>query len=192
MVGKSFPCTLGFAATYNNKDGFVTAGHCFDGLTDGGNSAGADAQHPDGGSKIGDLEKEITVSRPASTRCDCAFVEASGISDKTYGISTEASSVGSSTTDKSIKASLGQSDTVSSGVITDNSRTVTSYYYRLLGVVETDITVIDGDSGSPVFNSSGSELLGFMVAKNPDDSTGSVYVKADKFTTYLSGLTWGF
>ena len=44
----------------------------------------------------------------------------------------------------------------------------------------------------PVFNSSGSELLGFMVAKNPDDSTGSVYVKADKFTTYLSGLTWGF
>ncbi len=193
MNNKNFPCTLGFKATYNGKNGFVTAGHCFDGETGGGNSVGNDTYHPENGSHIGDLEEEIIVSRPPSTRCDCAFVEASGISNETYGISTSATSTGTSPTDKTIKASLGQSNTVTSGVITDNSRTVSSTDYRLLGVVETDIAVISGDSGSPVFSSDGSEFLGIMVAKNPDDpSNGSVYVRADKFTTYLSGLTWGF
>jgi len=193
MQGKNFPCTLGFAASFNGKDGFVTAGHCFDELADGGNPSGADAKHPENGSKIGDLEKELTVSRPASTRCDCAFVEASGVSDETFGISTDASSIGTSSLFRSIKASLGQSDSTPTGIITDASRTITTSSYRLLGLVETNIGVNNGDSGSPVFNSSGSQLLGFMVSKDPSDPTGSsLYVRADKFTTYFSGLTWDF
>ena len=196
MQGKDFPCTLGFAATYNDESGFVTAGHCFDGL-----EVGTNAYH--NGAHIGDLVRELATSSTSGNRCDCAFVvsaDSYDVSDRTYGLSRSASTTGTSTDDKLIVASLSNSNTNRYGIIKDSSISyspardypnslprIGDYYYKY--AVLTDIDVIRGDSGSPVFGDNGRELLGFMVSQIGGDS---IYVKHEKFTQYFRGLTWDF
>lgn len=193
MTGKDFPCTLGFAATYNNEAGFITAGHCFDGLTGGGSPNGANAVHPQSGSDhIGDLVVELATNAPSYpyTFCDCAFVEGTvSISGDTFGMA-DASSTGSTVKYKAVKASLSQSG-IKSGQITDTYAHInTPQGYYLIGVAIASISVQGGDSGAAIFSSDGSELIGFAVAGLGGNHVA--YVKHDKVTQYFSGLQWDF
>ena len=186
MAGKIFPCSLGFAATYNGNEGFITAGHCFGGL-----SAGADAKHPENGSKIGDLVSEL-YGPNTYVYCDCAFVDSDWNdipNGETYGMG-DASSTGSTFTGKSVKSSLSQS-----GIETGSVQHHYVHLYipsdgkYLIGVARTNVNIQSGDSGAGVFSDDGSELLGIMVAKT---GSQSYYVKHDKVTSNFSGLSWDF
>ena len=186
MTGKTFPCSLGFAATYGGDEGFITAGHCFASL-----SVGTDAKHPETGSHIGDLVEEL-YGPNTYVYCDCAFVESDWNdipNGETYGMA-DASSTGSTFTGKSVKSSLSQS-----GIETGSVQHHYVHLYipsdskYLIGVARTDVSVQGGDSGAGVFSDDGSELLGIMVAKT---GSQSYYVKHDKITDNFSGLAWDF
>ncbi len=186
MPGKTFPCSVGFAATYDGDAGFITAGHCFAAL-----AVGTDAEHPQNGSRIGDLVEEL-YSPGTYVYCDCAFVDSlSGdIPDgETYGMA-DASSTGSTFTGKSVKSSLSQSG-IENGEVTNHyvHLYIPSDSKYLIGVVRTDVSVQGGDSGAGVFSDDGSELLGIMVAQT---GSYSYYVKHDKITDNFTGLTWDF
>ena len=195
-----FSCTLGFAATYQDNPGFVTAGHCFD-----GSRVGTNVYHS--GAYIGDLVRETATTSTSGSRCDCAFVRSTSnfdVSDKTFGITNDADRAGTTTKNKQIKASLGgNTNDVKMGIILDVNRSFSvdeegtngnDYIYKYVAV--TNISVKSGDSGSPVFGQNGQELLGFMVSalKGTDDNPQqrSIYVKHEKFTTYYRGLEWDF
>ena len=185
MTGKDFPCTLGFAATWNDESGFITAGHCFASL-----STGADSSHPENGGKIGDMVDEL-YGPNTYLYCDCAFVEGTqSISGNTYGLG-DATTTGSSSVNKAIKSSTSQSGVTAGNIDATYVHLSTSDGRYWIGVVRTDMSAQDGDSGAGVFSSNGDELLGILVAAT-ESGTWSWYVKHDKVTQYFSGLDWDF
>lgn len=101
----------------------------------------------------------------------------------------DATTTGSTTMDKSVKASLSQSE-IESGTVLDTSTNVNKGGYYYIGVAKASYYSQSGDSGGAVFSSDGSELLGFTVAKTLQND--AFYVKHDKVTTWFSGLTWDF
>ena len=148
---------------------------------------------------VGDLVRELATTSSNGLRCDCAFVASTSnyiASDSTYGLQ-DATRTGSSTDGKQIVMSLDRNNPNEKyGVILDSNRSYNErdsgfyrspYLYKY--VVVTNIDVVSGESGTPVFGDNGRELLGFAVSRH---SEGSIYVKHEKFTQYFRGLTWDF
>ena len=182
----SGPCSVGFAATYNGDDGFVTAGHCADGLAGG---SGDDVEQPDGGVDVGDVEKELWYN---NSRCDCAFISVTragwSVDDGVYDISTDPNTTANPFVGMTIKMSGQGSEDVTDGEVTDTSETVNyaggiTIKYLVVG----DYDSTGGDSGAPI--ASGSSLVGIHSGAGGGDH---YFTNHSKFTTYFSGLSWGF
>ena len=161
-------CTLGFKATRNSDGapGFVTAGHCEDGLT------GHSVLQPHTGSSIGTASTEVYSN---GSDCDCGWVKLnSGVS-----ISDAIFNTGSSTyTPTSLTAQSGQTagtlikqsglaSGIQTGSVTMNDVSITNTDgITILHVVKDSMTVRCTDSGAPVTNSAGTSLFGLVVAGN--------------------------
>lgn len=174
-------CSTGFAATYQGKSGFLTAGHCDVG------DAGNDAQQPQNGSVIGTIEKETFWG---NTRCDCGFISVTGsMDDGIFGLS-DPNTTGSPFNGMSVTMS-GVTSGISSGTVTDSDYDV---YYTDEGIwfreaVKTNYGSDGGDSGAPVI--SGSSLVGIQSGKVVGSSI-SFFTNVNNVGIYFSGLTWDF
>lgn len=171
-------CTVGFAATYQGKSGFITAGHCVDGKT------GEDIKQPIRGNVVGEVRREVYHGY---TRCDCAFISVNiPMDDGIFGL-IDPSATSNPFTGMYVKKS-GVATGVTSGSVVDDSVNIAysdGTYVR--NVVKATYNSDRGDSGSPVM--SGSSLVGIHSAAN----TSAAYFSNQKYVfTYFGGLSWGF
>lgn len=165
VSGSPISCTLGFQAIRNGVDGFVTAGHCADGL-----AVGSDVFQPVGGSAKGDL---VVESFANNSPCDCAFVSnrtSSPMDNAIFQSSTSTYTPISTTSaadqagDQVKKSGVRTGNTL--GTVTDTSVTITYEGNQITNLVNSTMFVNCGDSGAPVTNGFGSSLYGVVVAKN--------------------------
>lgn len=182
------PCTVGFKATYNGDSGFVTAGHCADGNT------GDDVGQSSLSNVVGEVRKE-TFYQGSSTYCDCAFVETTTTVDSDiFGISSSYQPDHTHTVKKYdwVKMS-GQVSGIKTGYVTNWSDSVymsnLSTWVRHVATATYSST--EGDSGAPVLQAYESDP-GFTGINVAFSTSESAFVKHYKFTSYFSGLQWGF
>ena len=177
-------CTLGFKAKYNNKIGFVTAGHC-----NGGSSSGTVGQ-PNWwyGDHIGDVKKNTYAM---NTKFDGMFVEADeSISDKIYN-NNDVNSLGYS--------SYGDGVTMEGfvtkgkfGVVISSSYNTWTYPQGAPPVYLKDMVVATydgepGDSGAPVWGYTPSK--NFHGIHHGGNDYFSIFSKQ---SNAFSGLSWIF
>ena len=176
-------CSLGFKATSGSMNGFVTAGHC-----NGGSSSGSIGQ-PNWVwyDNIGTVKDN---SLDSYTYFDGMFVESDEtISDKIYN-NIDVNVAGNASYLDAVIAEGWKTKGVS-GVITTSSLTVT-----IEGNVHRDHalmnkSVIDGDSGGPVYQYlPTTEFVGIISAT--DGATYTVISKQQNVGSELSGVAWDF
>ncbi len=179
-------CTVGFRAKMNNKNGYVTAGHCLKGHSEGT------------GINTGTIKK-IRVNNTL----DAAFVETYASytptntlnytlgSTKTINVTnsnpffTTGTPVGKA--GRTTGARLGKITNLNwSGSLRDFENDGASIYHT--GLIETDIYNKEGDSGAPVvlysFSSTSGDLLGIGIGGLNGGNTTFV----NKISTITSGL----
>ena len=166
--------TLGFAADRNGVDGFVITAH----QTSGGNSFINGGTVKQGRANVG------VVKDGQYDHCDCAFVENNSnksTDDKIWTSSYGRFTINSyaTSTDHTqgtfLRISGVSSDVQSGSILTDPAT----------NFVSTDISMSDGDSGSPVYAGSGSsgKLYGLMWGST---DSGSYYTMYSAIDSYLS------
>lgn len=183
-------CTVGLKATYDEQEGFVTAGHCADGST------GDDVGQPFLSRVIGTVIKETFDKRNEYEYCDCAFVASPvsvankvlGLNDRYYPDHTHTVS------DNDWVKMYGAVNGKKIGYVTDWNGDVylQDHQTRLRHVAIATYSSTYGDSGAPVIEAY-SDDPGFAGINVAHSSSGkSVFVKHYKFTSYFSGLSWDF
>ena len=177
------PCTLGFKASYNGMDGFVTAGHC-----NGGSQSGTVAQPTWWYSNhIGDVKKN-TFSN--GTDFDGMFVEADEtISDKIYN-NNDVNSLGYSSYLDGVTME-GHVTKGEFGVVIDPSWDGCTYpsgsCVWLIDMAYTTYDGSGGDSGAPVWGAIPTKNFhGIHHGGNGNESIFSKQYNA------FSGLSWDF
>lgn len=194
-VNDGLPCTVGFAATYSSKTGFVTAGHC----VDGGGSTTEIEQPTASTIDIGNVVSEKYAAFTTMS-CDCAFIEEThanrSMSDKVFGMVDPATTanpfVGMQVTMSGGKSALRTAFVNGIGI-------TRSLDLDFNGVFDTFITDTarapylsqSGDSGSPVM--SGNSLIGIHFSGVDSLQSGDrFFIKSNTISSTFSGLTWGF
>ena len=194
-VDDGLPCTVGFKATYNNKIGFVTAGHC---VNEGDTST--EIEQPT--SSTTDIANVISETyNPYSTMtCDCAFIEETHINrsmDDGVFENYDPGATANPFKNMYVTMSGGKSE-LRSEYVSESSYTL-SLDLNSNGWFDTYITNVAvapylsqaGDSGSPVM--SGNSLVGIHIGGTGNLDIGDRYfVKASTITSEFSGLEWGF
>ncbi len=184
-------CTVGFKATFDGDTGFMTAGHCVDGMI----GSSATINQPDHDSTdIGNVEGEYYYH---GTDCDCGFVSelVSGRSmdDGVYG-NYDPSGTANPFVNMSVKLSGAYSEIESGSVDHINTNAWVdedgdgdgdSFIYEL---ILADYGQEFGDSGGPIM--SGNSLVGLHTAGDGEDI--AVFTKHNQFTEHFSGMSWGF
>lgn len=180
-------CTEGFKATYNGKNGFVTAGHCANGQT------ATNVGQATTSRIIGTVEKETYDLGSQSEDCDCAFIASTvTVASEVFGISSTyyPHSTGTAGINDYVKLS-GKNSAITTGTVslTNQSITVTDGT-KLTGVTIASYSSTFGDSGGPVMDafSASPRFLGTNVAFQ---SGNSAYVTYLKFQSNFSGISWG-
>lgn len=187
-------CTLGFKATRNSDNalGFVTAGHCENGLA--GNTV-TQALRVDGGSAIGTASTQVFSN---GSDCDCGWVKLNAgitISDAIYLSSTSTYTPTSLTPQYSQTAGTltqisGAASYIVTGSVTSNDVMLTydgtglTIYHLVTGTG----MITHGDSGAPVTNISGTSLFGVLSAVNPNNANQNYWSPENRAATDL-GVT---
>ncbi len=164
VVGKGFPCTLGFEAKRSGVYGFVDAGHC-----DAGLPTGTNVQQPSGGSIAAHT---VVNTFSGTTSCDCSFYSNSSrkISDAIFQSSTSTYTPvgwtpGSNQGGQQVKKS-GVTTGNTIGTVTNTSVTRTYSGVTVTNLVQASLNADCGDSGSPVTDGFGGSLYGVLVSKD--------------------------
>lgn len=180
-------CTEGFKATYNGKNGFVTAGHCANGQT------GTNVGQAITSRTIGTVEKETYDLGSQTEDCDCAFIASTvTVASEVFGISSTyyPHSTGTAVSSDYVKLS-GKNSGITTGTVslTNQNITVTDGT-KLTGVTIASYSSTYGDSGGPVMDafSASPRFLGTNVAFQ---SGNSAYVTYLKVQSNFSGISWG-
>lgn len=187
-------CTTGFKATYNGKDGFVTAGHCANDQT-GKNVGQATISNV-----IGTVEKETFDSGTTNEDCDCAFIAStSAVAKSIYGISSTyyPHSARLAAMNDYVKLS-GKNSGITTGQVISTTSTIdvtddATGIVTTVTAVKASYSSTNGDSGGPVMDafSASPSFLGTNIAFNA--SLGqSAYIKYTKFESNFTGISWGF
>jgi hypothetical protein len=182
-------CSMGFKASYDDKDGFVSAGHCLETRGATGNDVGNPSAS--GSDLLGTVHAN---AMDYYTWCDCLFVDSSETtSGKIY------SNIDPSGTyypaDEDWVLMEGFATQGSSGQIEDTYKSVWvespwGYWYYLQGAVDTNYSGSSGDSGGPVYETGSNDFAGIHSAH--DSTTGkSLYVPYYRITNAFSGLSLG-
>ncbi len=184
-------CTTGFKATYGGQTGFITAGHCADGLED------EDVGQAYLSNIIGTVVDEFYTAGSQYVYCDCAFIESSvSVASEIFGISASYYPDHTETMfdDDYVKQS-GYKSGVRTGQVVSWSTSVTLSD----GTVKRHVSTANfygqpGDSGSPIMEAFSSDpaFTGAMSGGSLSDPYDVHYVKYYKFESYFSGISWGF
>ena len=181
-------CTIGMRATYDNNEGYVTAGHCAD--DEENNAVGQDSIN----SEAGTVLRETYDDDVQWETCDCAFIEIeSGDRDmdpEVYWQSYYPTSAAHASLDDYVKI-YGKSG-ITYGYVTDTCENVVIPGSSTLWcLVIVDNAAQGGDSGAYVAQTFDStpEFHGINVANSQLESA---YVKHTQFTINFPGLTWDF
>lgn len=178
-------CSLGFKATYDGDDGFITAGHC-----NGGSSSGTVGQ-PDyvWWDHIGTVTDN---SYDSVFYFDGMFVHADDgetISDKIYN-NVDANTAGYASYLDGVTLE-GRTTQGVSGVITASSVNQLVQGHWHLDHAMTNAVALTGDSGGPAYEYSPS--LGFVgIISAGDQSTWTIISKQQNAGSEFSGITWDF
>jgi len=184
-------CTVTFAATYDSNSGFVSAGHCVDGL--GNHDVN---QGPASSKDLGNIEEE-TFSTSGTFACDCAFISEThasrSMSDRVFDM-IDPVTTASPFVNMDVTMSGGKSDLENGDV----SNIDDDWDVDLTGNGTPDITITntiiadyasqDTDSGSPIM--SGNSLIGMHIGI--DDNGDRRFIKTSIIESEFSGLSWDF
>ncbi len=181
-------CSVGYRATFNSEEGFITAGHCTSGNT------GVDVGNPTGWwwDKVGEVTHN---SFAAYTWCDCAFVKATdeSISSKIFDNITL-----SGTKFPDMYSWIHQEGFVTQGAIggiTDNYVVKQIEGVWVYGIVETTAYAIGGDSGGTVYEetwgSGTPKFMGIITAGPSNGGSPSYYTPYYSIENEFSGITFG-
>ena len=193
LVGESTPCTVGFAAEFNNEVGFVTAGHCLVDRID------EDVVQPSGDPTVIGTAFDTLFATSGNIQCDCGFVEIDEdeveMSDNIFGTANP-NSVYTDSNDNivnigsRVKMSGGLSG-VQEGFVTDLnwSQPAAPFSSVVLNLVQTTYSSQGGDSGSPVLESNTNKLAGIHSGS---DSTRAYFVPESIVSANMIGLNWLF
>ncbi len=178
-------CSLGFKASYDGDDGFITAGHC-----NNGSSSGTVGQ-PDyvWWDHIGTVTDN---SYDSAFYFDGMFVHADDgetISDKIYN-NVDANTAGYATYLDGV-ALEGRTTQGVSGVVTASSVNQLVQGKWHLDHAMTNAIALKGDSGGPAYEYVPS--LGFVgIISAGDQSTWTIISKQQNAASEFSGITWDF
>lgn len=184
-------CSMGFRASYDNKTGFVTAGHCNSGNIGG---TGDDVGQPTGffWDKIGTVHANAFVN---NTWCDCMFVDTTETISSDVFSNVALNNVLYPSIDDYIYAE-GRTTQGEGGQITDTYQHFTVEFmgdnYTIKGAVQIDFTSAGGDSGGPVYEdvSSGTPRFAGILTGNLDGY--GYYIPHYRITNEFSGLTFTY
>lgn len=179
-------CSSAFQAVDDGNEGFITSGHC----VDAGSGTSDDVFQPteSGGTKIGDVNDNAYDS---DTRCDCAFVQASSISDKIFS-NIAADGVISTITQDDYVTVKGKSSTKYAQVSAISySTTIDGHYFR--DHFKVDEVVSGGDSGGIGYETN--EFTPLIHGVTSFASSGGGYSglsKAHYLDDELPDVSWDF
>lgn len=172
-------CSYGFQATKGTDDGFVTAGHCADGLV--GNSV-----KDYSGNAIGTVDEE---DFSWGTSCDCAWITADDADIGNYVFYvpsiqyqiTDTTQASEQQNDYIMKS--GQAGGIDFGQVSDTNVTVFTGDYYVKNLVRSNAVMDHGDSGGTIVeNGDRSDLYGIVAA---DDAWGYYHTPIDQITAHL-------
>lgn len=196
----STPCSVGYKATFQQKTGFITSGHCMQNT-----GTGEKVYQPnkifwdEPVNRVGEVQKNTLA---AVTSCDCAFVEESNsgmsVTDKAY------SNKSISGTKNPVQYTwVHMEGHITKGKISGILDTYTvreaqfgSTVVTLYGLVETTEQVVGGDSGGIVYEEFGSgtpEFMGIITGNYPDENevTRGYYTPVNLIQVNFNGITFG-
>ena len=192
-------CSIMFAGNYDNKDGFVTAGHCLQAFP-------TDVTMPRfNGEVIGAIEEEW-YDLTGSITCDCGFVSIDDdvveMSDNIFGtinpnsVYTESGGDGVVNVGTSVTMS-GVTSNVQVGFVTGVDKLIDyeDAGPMVTGVVQASYFAATFDSGAPVITSNTAKLAGMHIAIGENSSGSwatSYFIPESTIKSTITGLTWGF
>ncbi len=189
-------CSMGYKATYDEKIGFVTAGHCMQNTSSGQKVYNYNNWWED--DLLGSVIKN-TLSY--GTSCDCAFVEETeadeSISNKVYNDITLSGTY--FPTEYTYVVLKGYVSGTSYLGITDSYTVIYPSFdggqttVKIIGAVETNGYASLGDSGGTVYEAWGStpSFAGIFTATMSQSSTPSYYTPYYNIQNNFSGITFG-
>ena len=191
-VEDGLECSMGFKASYNQKTGFVTAGHCNSSDIGG---TGEDVGNPSDSTsdKLGYVYANAFEN---NTWCDCMFVSASElVSDRIYSNINPSSTLYPVEDDwivwKGHASSLGVAQIEDTYI--HFTAEVNGQDYTTLGAVEILDRFDYGDSGGSVYENGGSNrFAGIISANEPDNTTSGYYIPYYRITNAFPGLTFTY
>ena len=184
-------CSMGFKASYDNKTGFVTAGHCLSGDI-GGTGWDVGQPLPFAWDKIGTVHANAFTN---NTWCDCMFVNTTETISSDVFSSLALDGVLFPSIDDYVYAE-GITTQGEGGQISDTYQHFTTElngeYYTIKGAVQVDFTYSNGDSGGPVYEdvSSGTPRFAGIISGNVDGY--GYYIPHYRITNEFSGLTFTY
>lgn len=173
-------CSVGFKATYQGYNGFITAGHCGETLDNVGNPSAWSWD------LLGYIFEEKWYS---GTTFDGAFVKSTeSTSDKIY-YNIDPSGVGTVSQYDTV-AMEGYNSQGVTGTVTNSSTSVFCGGIWLYDQAKANYVSLNGDSGGPVYKTgSSTKLVGITSCGTSYDSTFS---KATNLTNEFSGASFVF
>lgn len=190
-------CSIGFRADQSGTEGFITAGHCFRGVTNS-------TQMPAEGDTISLSVDHNFPDGTGTIDCDCAFVETDDsvideMSDNIFGTNNPNSAESSGLSVGVTKS--GATTGVEHGFVTKLDDDIEYDYapfndpdgnVEFDGATKTTMYSEGGDSGGPVIKQGVAKLTGIHVANtDPEGSFTSWFMPENEIRDDLN-ITWDF